>query len=132
MTIDRLSRRSVRRLAESYIGLFGERDVVTNEREMLQDVRQTVGLVWVLSQSGQEDFELTDSRALQVESILRVNQAIELLELTPLEIGTAQINFLRMIKPDQVPEDQFINFFETFAFDQQSVSNDHSLVVLNR
>ncbi len=132
VTIDRLSRRSVQRLAEAYIGLLGELAVHTNEREHLQDVRQTMGLVWVLSQSGEKEYQLTDTRASQVENIVKVYRAIELLELTPLEIAIAKRGFLSIIKPDQVSEEQFMNFFGAIVIDYQTNTQNHGVIVLNR
>tara|TARA_R110002072_G_scaffold42064_21_gene118938 strand:- start:221868 stop:224441 length:2574 start_codon:yes stop_codon:yes gene_type:complete len=95
VTIDRLSRRSVARLASSYVGLLGERvDADSPQRSNESEVRETIQSLWASNvQSAAEDSPV-------VRQVRGVLQGIELLELSPVEISTARNSFLNRIAPE--------------------------------
>jgi hypothetical protein len=95
VVIDRLSPRSVSRLADAYLALFGEQDVESQSRP-------GIGLIAEGLASGDEDqIDVLMSR------IGLVLDRIALLELTPLEIDRAQSALLDMVRPDSVDSGQF-------------------------
>lgn len=95
LIIERVSPRSVSRMVDAYIGLFGERDAATGTRPGFDLIAQ--GLA-----TGDED---------QVDMLMSkiglVLDRIALLELTPLEIQRAQNNLLNLVRPDSMDPDQF-------------------------
>lgn len=93
--IDRLSPRSVERLTDAYVRLFGQRDAESRTRPGIRDVAME------LSIGGQDEVEILMSR------IGLVLDRIGLLELTDLEIDRAQTALLDMVRPDTMNPDQF-------------------------
>jgi filamentous hemagglutinin family protein len=95
LIIERVSPRSVSRMVDAYIALFGERDESTGTRPGFDSIAQ--GLA-----TGDED---------QVDMLMSkiglVLDRIALLELTPLEIQRAQNNLLNLVRPDSMDPDQF-------------------------
>jgi filamentous hemagglutinin family protein len=118
VTIDRLTRSSVERLTRSYIGLLGER-VSKDSVRRVEDgrVEQAIGWLWMLTNGRDVDsiFVYADEKDPQRAEILHeiedVIRAIELLELTPLEIARAQESFLSRIKPELVPIETLRGWF---------------------
>lgn len=93
--IDRLSPRSVSRLVDSYVGLFGERDLESSSRPGIETVAQRLA-------SGDED-----EVDVVMSKIGLVLDRIALLELTPLEIERAQSTLLEMVRPNTMDKSQF-------------------------
>lgn len=98
ITIDRLSRQSVERLTNAYIDLFGDR--------MLPDGTLREHDAKIRNALAGRTTEL-EQRAV-VGQIRAVLGAIELLELTPREIGHAQTELLKRIKPDSMDMEMLI------------------------
>lgn len=95
LIIDRISPRSMNRLADAYVGLFGTRDAESQSRLGIQEVA-------VALQSGDQDE--VDVLMSQIGLVL---DRIALLELTPMEINQAQTALLEMIRPDSMDSTQF-------------------------
>ncbi len=95
LTLDRLSPRSVERLTEAYIGLFGQRNTEDGSRPGIAKISETLA-------SGNED-EI-DVLMSQIGLVL---DRIALLELSPVEIETAQSKLLEMIRPESMDSAQF-------------------------
>lgn len=95
VVIDRLSPRSVERLTEAYIKLFGQRDDASQVRPGIRDVAMELG------RGDQDEVEILMS---QIGLVL---DRIALLELTPIEINRAQSALLEMVRPDSMNPDQF-------------------------
>ncbi len=95
MIIDRLSPRSVERLTDAYVRLFGQRDAESQTRPGIRDVAME------LSSGDQDEVEILMS---QIGLVL---DRIALLELTPIEINRAQTALLEMVRPDSMNPDQF-------------------------
>ena len=93
--IDRLSPRSVERLTDAYVGLFGVRDVELDGRPGIWAIADTLA-------NGSED---------EVDEVMSriglVLDRIALLELTPREIDRAQRNLLEMVRPDSIESAMF-------------------------
>ncbi|MCA9303562.1 MAG: filamentous hemagglutinin N-terminal domain-containing protein [Phycisphaerales bacterium] len=114
VTIDRLSPRSVQRLADAYVGLLGEHPAdATEPRVELERVKNKLGWLWLqceaagasnafvyAAESDPEGYAML----FDVHSVL---DAIDRLELTPLEIARAKANFVAMLRPQQIPADRF-------------------------
>lgn len=114
VTIDRLSPRSVQRLAGAYVGLLGERvSDGPGERAELERVKQKLGWLWIQCQAaGAENaFVYAAEKDPEGYSMLfgvhSVIDAIERLELTPLEIQRAKAGFVAMLQPQQIPPEHF-------------------------
>ena len=114
VTIDRLSPRSVQRLADAYIGLLGERsDDSSGARVELERVKQKLGWLWLQCQAAGADNAFVYAAEHDPEGyamlfdVHGVLDAIGRLELTPLEITLAKMNFTKMLRPQQIPEEQF-------------------------
>ncbi len=109
VTIDRLTRSSVRRLGKAYIGLLGERlSKDLPERSHDASVRQAIGWLWMQT-NGQEIDDVFayardhDGSGLHVlHRVQAVINAIELLELTPLEVERAKAVFFERITPAEM------------------------------
>ena len=106
VTIDRLSRKSVRRLGQAYVALLGESVDGTNTRTESPRVRREIGSLWrAWNASGQpenvSEFAATfDAQAAEtLWQLTRVMMAIDLLELSPMESSLARKNMLRMVVP---------------------------------
>jgi len=95
LTLDRLSPRSVERLTEAYIGLFGQRNAEDGSRPGIEGIAQTLA-------NGNED-EI-DVLMSQIGLVL---DRIALLELSPMEIQQAQSALLEMIRPESMDSAQF-------------------------
>ena len=95
LIIERVSPRSVSRMVDAYIGLFGERDAATGTRPGIGSIAEVLA-------SGDED-----QVDLLMSKIGLVLDRIALLELTPLEIQRAQANLLNLVRPDSMDADQF-------------------------
>jgi filamentous hemagglutinin family protein len=124
VTIDRLSQIGVERLTKAYIELLGDR---IDERSILRvndkRVMQSLGWLWLVT-NGQAVDSLFgyaaehDSDGLVVLMRVRaVLDAIELLELTPLEIDRAKHALLARIKPEAMA----IEVLEGWFFPESSV-----------
>jgi len=95
LTLDRLSPRSVERLTEAYVGLLGQRNAEDGSRPGIEGIAQTLA-------NGTED-EI-DVLMSQIGLVL---DRIALLELSPMEIETAQNALLEMIRPESMDSTQF-------------------------
>jgi len=93
--IDRLSPRSVSRLAEAYVSLFGEHDLESQTRPGIRSISDG------LASGNADEVDVLMSR------IGLVLDRIALLELTPLEVERAQSALLEMIRPDSMDSAQF-------------------------
>jgi filamentous hemagglutinin family protein len=93
--MDRLSQRSVERLTDAYIALFGQRDAQTEQRVGVSSVVQR------LSSGDQDEIEIAMSE------IGIVLDRIALLELTPIEIQRAQDRLLDMVRPSSMDASAF-------------------------
>lgn len=115
LTMDRLSRKSVDRLTNAYIGLFGQRD--GDVRENAHAVQKAIGWLWLQTNTQELDSIFTyaqehDTDGFHVLAHTReVLRAIELLELTPLEIDNAKAAFMKMIVPSEVSSDSLTDWF---------------------
>lgn len=110
LTMDRLSRKSVRRLTRSYVELLGERvSADSAERTETSRVRRELGTLWVAwNESGRPkdvagfaenlDRELGETLWQLTQTVI----AIDLLELTPSEIRRARTTLLDKVLPDTV------------------------------
>lgn len=114
VTIDRLSPRSVQRLADAYIGLLGERGGDSPEsRVELQRVQDKLGWLWVQCQAANADNAFVYAAEHDPEgyamlfNVHEVLDAIDRLELTPLEISRAKSNFVERLRPEQIPAHKF-------------------------
>ncbi len=92
-TLDRLSPRSVGRLTNAYVDLFGER--VADERPGIAQITET------LANGSQDEVDMV------MAQIGLVLDRIALLELSPMEIERAQSALLEMIRPDSMDSTQF-------------------------
>ncbi|MBL4698675.1 MAG: filamentous hemagglutinin N-terminal domain-containing protein [Phycisphaerales bacterium] len=118
ITIDRLTRSSVVRLTETYVSLLGDRltdDSVARVRD--ERVSKAVGWLWIQT-NGQEIESIFAYAAKHdrngfewLHQIKYVLDAIELLELTPLEIERTKLALLGRLKPEIVPMDEFAGWF---------------------
>lgn len=95
VVIDRLSPRSVERLTDAYLALFGQIDAESNTRPGIADISNTLE---------QGDMDQVDMAMSQIGVVL---DRIALLELTPLEIQRAQNALLEMLRPSTMDESQF-------------------------
>ncbi|MFK7758423.1 MAG: filamentous hemagglutinin N-terminal domain-containing protein [Phycisphaerales bacterium] len=93
--MDRLSPRSVERLTDSYISLFGVRDADAAARPGIQEISAQ------LASGDQDEIDVLMSK------IGIVLDRIALLELSPLEIERAQDNLLEMLRPDSMSSTEF-------------------------
>ncbi len=114
VTIDRLSPRSVRRLAGAYVGLLGQRaEAESPARIETPRVKEKLAWLWVQTQAA----GVTDADAYAVEHdaagheilgrVQKVFDAIRMLELTPLEIARAEVRFADIIRPAIIPRGGF-------------------------
>ncbi len=121
ITIDRLSRLSVQRLTDAYVGLLGEReskDSVTRSND--GQVQQAIGWLWV--QTNGQEIESIFAYAIDRDpagfevlgQVVRVLDAIDLLELTPLEIDRAKAGLFARIKPEAMPMDVLLGWFGAY------------------
>jgi len=118
VTIDRLSRKSVCRLTDAYVGLLGAR-VDTDSIQRANDTRvmQSIGWLWLVTNGRAVDSLFGyatehDSDGLVVLMRVRaVLDAIELLELTPLEIDRAKHALLARIKPEAMAIEVLVGWF---------------------
>ncbi len=118
VTMDRLSRLSVRRLGEAYVGLLGERESIDSAiRSNDVDVRLAIGWLWL--QTNEQDIEDIftyardhDGDGLYVlERVQAVLDAIEMLELTPLEVERARTAFFARITPAEMSSGMIRGWF---------------------
>ncbi len=114
VTIDRLSPRSVQRLVDAYVGLLGQRiDPENVQRAESERVRRKLGWLWVQCEAaGTRDAvayanEYDPEGAELLGQVAAVFDAIERLELTPLEITRAKARFVSILKPALVPDGDF-------------------------
>lgn len=125
VTIDRLTRSSVLRLTQAYVGLLGARDSAGSiHRVRDEQVSQTIGWLW-LRTNGKPVESIHDyaiehdlDRAATLHNVQMVLDAIGLLELTPLEIQRGQYALLERIKPEAVPLDLLVNDWFTIGSTQ--------------
>ncbi len=95
LTLDRLSPRSVERLTSAYISLFGQRNAETDSRPGIKGVAE------VLASGDEDEIDVVMS---QIGLVL---DRIALLELSPIEIQSAQDALLRKIRPESMDSAQF-------------------------
>lgn len=113
LTMDRLSRRSVRRLTERYTDLLGERvDPASELRTETVRVREEIGMLWdAWVAAGRPEGIMAFARdydASAAETLWELAQtvmAIDVLELSPLEIRTARSNLLDKVTPERLDAD---------------------------
>lgn len=118
LTMDRLSRKSVARLTQSYLALFGEvQDDSSGQRSNSESVQKAIGWLWI--QTNEQDVDSVFAHAIEhdhdgLEILTKakdVLNAIELLELTPREILRAKDEFLKKIVPNGVPQQSVLSWF---------------------
>ncbi len=121
ITIDRLSRSSVARLTDAYVGLLGARESADSmERVGEAQVQQAIGWLWM--QTNGQEIESIFAYAIEHDAagfevlgqVVRVLDAIALLELTPLEIERAKGALLARIKPEAMPMDVLAEWFAAY------------------
>jgi len=113
VTVDRLSRLSVRRLGQAYRSLLGERDGEDGARPGVGRVRQELAGLWrAWNDAGRPEGIATfasraDARGGEtLWALTRVIMAIDLLELSPLEIDRARERMLGIAFPGGVDLDE--------------------------
>ncbi len=114
LTMDRLSRKSVRRLTRSYVELLGDRLTSESpERSETPRVRREIGTLWVAwNEAGSpEDIarfadNLDPGLGRTLWQVTQTVFAIDLLELTPAEIRHARATLFQMILPETVPMEE--------------------------
>lgn len=117
ITIDRLNRSSVERLARNYVNLLGQRIGDGRLREHDEQVQRAIVQVWLHTNSGYTSFDELlihgmdyNPQTLEVLSKLaRVIEAIELLELTPLEIAHARRTLIARVSPPSISPDDLLD-----------------------
>lgn len=110
VTIDRLNRSSVERLTWAYTDLLGQRVNDQGQRERDKAVQNAIFYLSLNDSStiqSVEEFINTHAESnteivSDLAGILRVLKAIDLLELTPLEITKMKRNLINRISPDSV------------------------------
>ncbi len=112
VTIDRLNRSSVLRLTEAYITLLGPRTGNGLDRANDANVVLAVSQLWAERNSTYRDIDamlasgtITNQRVIvSIRQLKRVLDAIDLLELTPLEIAQAKRALIGRFtnNPDQI------------------------------
>ena len=130
VTIDRLTRFSVERLTRAYTDLLGQRVNDQGQRERDKAVQDAIFYLSLNDSSSIEtvqEFINTHAESntqivSDLERILRVLKAIDLLELTPLEITKMKHNLITRISPNSVtPEQVYERWFapkpDRFAID---------------
>lgn len=116
ITIDRLNRSSVQRLVRAYVELLGSRVGDGLAREHDDRVQRAIVQVWLHSNSAYESFDALlaegmgyapESQAILTE-LARTLDAIDLLELTPLEIAHAKRTLISRVTPPSLSVDALL------------------------
>ena len=119
VAIDRLTVSSVARLTDAYVGLLGNLDRDVNTRVRLVEVTdaiESLAMGFDAQEFGSVFDYATEHDALgmavlnQIEDVLG---AIDLLELTPLEINRAKTALLSLVKPDGLSMESFVGWFNS-------------------
>lgn len=113
VTLDRFSRRALGRLTQAYIGLLGDRgNGEMTEREHAAEVKSDMTSLWEAWINAGRPADVigfaafTDlKKAETLVQVARVVQAIDLLELAPVEAAAARSSLFESIAPEGSSED---------------------------
>lgn len=113
VTVDRLSRSSVRRVGRAFIALLGEGIDGVAERPETVRIRRELGSLWsAWNNAGRPDgvaafvSGIDEQAAETLWDLTRVMVAIDLLELSPREVARARSRMLEIALPNDVDRDE--------------------------